>query len=219
MLLTVLLIPPLLARIDAEENLLHSQFGDDYNAYRSHTWRLIPGSTSRFARTSSRAFERLRPMRNAAETGLLEIREVALVECSPAPETPSAEKPLTTGDEHEKIIVTLGCVLIALLAFAQPSSTDKKQGTTTTEPIEVTGTIIRTMIAEGAAASYQPRKTLVVREDSSNNPGPLCSQRTWSRCEQGREIVQTAIKPGTRVRVYYADMGDLRMIDHVVVID
>jgi len=65
----------------------------------------------------------------------------------------------------KKIIVTLGCVLIALLAFAQPSSTDKKQGTTTTEPIEVTGTIIRTMIAEGAAA---------------------CSQRTWSRCEQGR---------------------------------
>jgi hypothetical protein len=33
------------------------------------------------------------------------------------------------------------------------------------------------------------------------------------------EIVQTAIKPGTRVRVYYADMGDLRMIDHVVVMD
>jgi protein-S-isoprenylcysteine O-methyltransferase Ste14 len=42
-LLTVLLIPPLLARIDAEENLLQSQFGDDYNAYRSHTWRLLPG--------------------------------------------------------------------------------------------------------------------------------------------------------------------------------
>ena len=42
-LLTVLLIPPLLARIDAEENLLYLQFGDDYNTYRSHTWRLIPG--------------------------------------------------------------------------------------------------------------------------------------------------------------------------------
>lgn len=41
--LTLLLIPPLLARIDAEENLLHSQFGDEYNTYRSHTWRLIPG--------------------------------------------------------------------------------------------------------------------------------------------------------------------------------
>jgi len=41
-LLTILLIPPLLARINAEENLLHSHFGDEYNAYRSHTWRLIP---------------------------------------------------------------------------------------------------------------------------------------------------------------------------------
>src|SRR6266516_5178210 len=41
-LLTVLLIPPLLARINAEENLLHSHFGEEYNAYRSHTWRLIP---------------------------------------------------------------------------------------------------------------------------------------------------------------------------------
>jgi protein-S-isoprenylcysteine O-methyltransferase Ste14 len=42
-LLTGLLVPPLLARIEAEENLLHSQFGDEYRVYRSHTWRLIPG--------------------------------------------------------------------------------------------------------------------------------------------------------------------------------
>jgi len=42
-LLTVLLILPLLARISAEENLLYSQFGDDYNAYCSQTLRLIPG--------------------------------------------------------------------------------------------------------------------------------------------------------------------------------
>ena len=41
-LLTVLLIPPLVARINAEEKLLHSEFGDNYNAYRSRTWRLIP---------------------------------------------------------------------------------------------------------------------------------------------------------------------------------
>jgi protein-S-isoprenylcysteine O-methyltransferase Ste14 len=42
-LLTLLLIPPLLARIHAEENLLRSEFGDEYNAYRSRTSRLIPG--------------------------------------------------------------------------------------------------------------------------------------------------------------------------------
>ncbi len=42
-LLTVLLIPPLLARIRAEEALLRTQFGDAYNAYRRRTSRLIPG--------------------------------------------------------------------------------------------------------------------------------------------------------------------------------
>jgi protein-S-isoprenylcysteine O-methyltransferase Ste14 len=42
-LLAALLIPPLLARIRAEEALLHSHFGPEYDAYRSCTWRLIPG--------------------------------------------------------------------------------------------------------------------------------------------------------------------------------
>lgn len=42
-LLAALLIPPLLARIHSEENLLRSQFGDEYDAYRAHTSRLIPG--------------------------------------------------------------------------------------------------------------------------------------------------------------------------------
>lgn len=42
LLLTALLIPPLLARIQAEEALLHAQFGAEYEAYRSRTSRLIP---------------------------------------------------------------------------------------------------------------------------------------------------------------------------------
>lgn len=41
--LTVLLIPPLVARMRAEEALLQSQFGAEYDAYRARTWRLIPG--------------------------------------------------------------------------------------------------------------------------------------------------------------------------------
>jgi protein-S-isoprenylcysteine O-methyltransferase Ste14 len=43
LLLTALLIPPLLARIRAEENLLRTQFSGEYDAYRARTWRLIPG--------------------------------------------------------------------------------------------------------------------------------------------------------------------------------
>jgi protein-S-isoprenylcysteine O-methyltransferase Ste14 len=42
-LLTALLIPPLVARMHAEERLLRSQFGAEYDAYRARTSRLIPG--------------------------------------------------------------------------------------------------------------------------------------------------------------------------------
>ena len=42
-LLAVLTIPPILVRIRAEEMLLASQFGEQYEAYRRRTARLIPG--------------------------------------------------------------------------------------------------------------------------------------------------------------------------------
>jgi protein-S-isoprenylcysteine O-methyltransferase Ste14 len=42
-LLAALTIPPLLARIRAEETLLRTEFGGVYEAYCRRTWRLIPG--------------------------------------------------------------------------------------------------------------------------------------------------------------------------------
>jgi protein-S-isoprenylcysteine O-methyltransferase Ste14 len=42
-LLAALIIPPLLARIGAEEKLLREHFGAEYEAYRARTSRLIPG--------------------------------------------------------------------------------------------------------------------------------------------------------------------------------
>jgi protein-S-isoprenylcysteine O-methyltransferase Ste14 len=41
--LTILTVIPLAARMRAEERLLHSEFGADYDAYRTRTFRLIPG--------------------------------------------------------------------------------------------------------------------------------------------------------------------------------
>jgi protein-S-isoprenylcysteine O-methyltransferase Ste14 len=41
--LVVLMIVPLVGRINAEERLLRSQFGREYDAYRVRTSRLIPG--------------------------------------------------------------------------------------------------------------------------------------------------------------------------------
>ena len=43
LLLTALLIPPILARIAAEEALLRDHFGAEYDTYRARTSRLIPG--------------------------------------------------------------------------------------------------------------------------------------------------------------------------------
>ena len=42
-LLAALLVPPLIARMNAEEMLLASHFGAEYEAYRARTSRLIPG--------------------------------------------------------------------------------------------------------------------------------------------------------------------------------
>jgi hypothetical protein len=117
----------------------------------------------------------------------------------------------------KKAIITLVCLLLAPLAFAQPSSTNKKQ--TTEEAITVTGTIIKMTAEEGSAASYQPLRTLVVREDNSKSPGRYVLNGRGHVVNKAGEIVQTAIKPGARVRVYYANMGDSRAIDHVVLLD
>ena len=42
-LLVVLLIPPLVGRMRAEEKLLRSHFGSEYDTYCARTARLIPG--------------------------------------------------------------------------------------------------------------------------------------------------------------------------------
>ena len=41
-ILALLNLVPLIARMDAEEALLRSQFGAEYEAYYAKTWRLIP---------------------------------------------------------------------------------------------------------------------------------------------------------------------------------
>lgn len=43
LILTALMVPVIIARIRAEEAMLSSQFGAEYDAFRTHTWRLIPG--------------------------------------------------------------------------------------------------------------------------------------------------------------------------------
>jgi hypothetical protein len=119
----------------------------------------------------------------------------------------------------KKTIVILACgALIAPVAFSQTRSTDKKQTTAAAEqPITVTGTIITMTTGEGSAANYQPFKTLVVREDRSNTPGSYVLSGPGHVVNKNGEVIQTAIKPGTHVRIYYVNTGDSRIVDHVVV--
>ena len=113
-----------------------------------------------------------------------------------------------------KTIVTLACLLVAPLAFAQTGSTHKRQTATAAEqPITVTGAAI-IATEEGAAASYQPFKTLVVRKDT---PGSYVLDGPGHVVNINGEVIRTAIKPGTHVRVCYVNTGGLRMVDHVIV--
>ena len=119
----------------------------------------------------------------------------------------------------KKTIVTLACcALIAPLAFAQTHSKSKRHTATTTEAVTVTGEIITTS-EDGAATSYQPFKTLVVREDSSNKPGRYVLNGKGYVVDKAGAVVKTAVKPGTRVRIYFANTGNQHLIDHVVVLD
>jgi hypothetical protein len=113
------------------------------------------------------------------------------------------------------ITILICCALLAPLAFAQPES--KSKGASTTEEITVTGTIIKMTSEEGSAANYQPFKTLVIREDRSNTPGSYVLNGRGHVVNKKGEVIQTAIKPGTRVHIYYANLGDSRMVDRVVV--
>jgi hypothetical protein len=120
----------------------------------------------------------------------------------------------------KKTLVILACgALIAPVAFSQTRSTYKRQQTTsvTEQPITVTGTIIKMTTGEGSAANYQPFKTLVVREDRSNTPGSYVLNGRGRVVNKNGEVIQTAIKPGAHVRIYYASTGDSRVVDHVVV--
>ena len=118
----------------------------------------------------------------------------------------------------KKLITILACcALVAPLAFSQPESKGKGQGANTTEEITVTGTIIKMTSEDGSAANYQPAKTLVVREDRFNTPGSYVLNGPGHVVNKKGEVIQTAIKPGTHVRIYYANAGDSRIVDRVVV--
>jgi hypothetical protein len=119
----------------------------------------------------------------------------------------------------KKAIVALACVLIASLAFARTTTNHTRHYRTRTAITSVEGvTVTAPIIASegGSVASYQPAGTLVIRTDSANPERFDLPGRGLVYDKFGRTVT-TSIKPGTRVRIFYADLGPERTVDHVIV--
>ena|SRR5436309_2867453 len=113
----------------------------------------------------------------------------------------------------KKSIITLGCALIAPLAFAQTSTTTTEQ--TTTAPATTSETT--TTYSTGTVTTYEPGKTIVVKSPE----GPVSfALGTASRIVDGAgKIVTAPLRAGQKVRVYYTGTGERRVVERVQVED
>ena len=123
----------------------------------------------------------------------------------------------------KKVIVSIACcALIAPLALAKDQKGKNSKRTRAwhfafvAQPgVTITAPSTPTRVEGGAAAGYQPANTLVVHQDGAgryilDEPGHVFNSRG--------EAIRTAIKPGTRMHVYFAnDDAGMQTIDHVVV--
>ena len=123
----------------------------------------------------------------------------------------------------KKVIVSIAlCALVAPLAFAKDQSGKSPKRVrawhfafVTERPITITAPSTSAKVTGGAAADYQPDKTLVVRQDG---PGVFVLDEPGHVYNSRGEIVRTKVKAGTPMHVYFAkDDAGRQTIDHVVV--
>jgi YD repeat-containing protein len=115
----------------------------------------------------------------------------------------------------KKTIIGLICALVTPLAFGQTSTTTTEQ-TTTTEPATTTQTTTTTYAA-GTVTTYEPTKTIVVKSDEG--PVSFALHAPLRIVNAAGNVVEKALTPGQRVRVYYNGTGDTRVVERVVVED
>ena len=114
----------------------------------------------------------------------------------------------------KKIIIGLACAAVAPFAFAQTSTTTEQ--TTTTAPATTTTT--STTYTAGTVTTYEPDKTIVVR-DEREGPVSFALKAPVRIVNKAGHVVKRALTPKDRVRVYYTGTGDTRVVEHVEVED
>src|SRR5437588_12968907 len=110
----------------------------------------------------------------------------------------------------KKIIIGLACAAVAPFAFAQTSTTTTEQ--TTTAPATTTTT--STTYTAGTVTTYEPDKTIVVR-DEREGPVSFALHAPVRIVDRAGHVVKRALTPKDRVRVYYTGTGDSRVAEHV----
>jgi hypothetical protein len=115
----------------------------------------------------------------------------------------------------KKLIIGLACAAVAPFAFAQTSTTTTEQ-TTTTAPATTTTT--STTYTAGTVTTYEPDKTIVVR-DEREGPVSFALHAPVRVVDRAGHVVKRVLTPKDKVRVYYTGTGETRVVEHVEVED
>jgi hypothetical protein len=112
-----------------------------------------------------------------------------------------------------KSMITLACALIAPVAFAQTSTTERT--TTTTAPATTTETT--TTYSAGTVTTYEPGKTIVVK--GPEGPVSFALGTAANIVDGAGKIVTAPLRAGQKVRVYYTGPTEKRVVERVIVED
>jgi Cu/Zn superoxide dismutase len=118
----------------------------------------------------------------------------------------------------KRTIVSLACALVAPLAFAQTGTTTTEQ-TTTTQPTTTRETTTTSTKASGTVTTYEPRKRIIVKEETGNPISYVLGKTVHYVNKAGRKIDEHVIRPGARVIVHYTGTGETRTVERVEVED
>jgi hypothetical protein len=120
----------------------------------------------------------------------------------------------------KKFVIGMACVSIASFAFAQTGITNKMSRTTTTttaQPVTTDTTTTTDTYTTGDVTTYEPGKTIVVKSDEG--PVRFALRKTARIVDRAGHVVNRALTPKDKVRVYYTGSGNTRVVDHVEVED
>jgi len=117
----------------------------------------------------------------------------------------------------KRIMISLACAMFAPLAFAQTSTTTTEQ--TSTQPTTTRETTTTSTRASGTVTTYEPRKRIIVKEETGNPISYVLGKTVHYVNKAGRKIDEHIIKPGTRVIVHYTGAGETRTVERVEVED